>query len=277
MANNLICISDTHCGCRTGLCPPQTIHFDYGGYYVPSNFQQKVWAWWEEFQNVWIPTVTRGEPWDLLHNGDAIDGTHHGSTTQISQNINDQVTIAELALGPLVAACRASGGKYYHVRGTEAHVGKSGEYEERLAKNLGAEPDAEGHFARYELWKRVGDALVHALHHIGTSGSMAYETSAVMNEIAQMYTNAARWDEEPPDFVVRGHRHKHIEVRLKTYKGWATGVVIPSWQGKTPFAWKVPGARITEPQFGGVLIRQGDEKFFSDAVVWNISRSPIEP
>ena len=244
---------------------------------MPSAFQLKMWDWWQEFWGSWVPEVTRREPYDVVHNGDAIDGVHHRSTTQISHNLEDQQRIAEAVLRPVVERCKASGGTYYHIRGTEAHVGQSGEYEERLARTIGAKPNREGQHARFDLWKRVGqDCLVHLLHHIGTTSSAAHESSAVNAELTASYVEAARWSREPPDFIVRSHRHRSIAVDLNSAKGYAAGIVTPAWQGRTPFTWKIPGARISEPQVGGVLIRRGDEEFYYRRWVRSFDRSPEE-
>jgi hypothetical protein len=277
VTRTLIVVSDTHAGCRVGLHPPEPMTLDGGGTYAPSDFQQKMYGWWREFWDTWVPQVTRGEPYDLVHNGDAIDGVHHHSTTQISHNIEDQLRIAEAVLAPEVARCHATGGTYYHIRGTEAHVGQSGEYEERLARTLGAKPNAQGQYARFDLWKRVGDrCLVHLLHHIGTTGSAAHEASAVNAELAAMYVEAARWGNEPPDFIVRSHRHRSIAVDLNSAKGYAAAIVTPAWQGKTPFTFKVPGARISEPQIGGIAIREGDEEHYYRRWVRSFERSATE-
>lgn len=274
---NLVVVSDTHCGCRLGLCPPDPIPLDSGGTYQASDFQLKMWALWNEFWDDWIPEVTRGEPYDLVHNGDAIDGRHHNSTTQISQNLDDQARIAEAVMRPRVEQCLASGGTYYHIRGTEAHVGQSGENEERLARSLGAKPNAFGQYARFDLWKRVGaDCLVHLLHHIGTTSSAAHESSAVNAELTAEYVEAARWHREPPDFIVRSHRHRSIAVDLNSAKGYAAAIVTPAWQGKTPYVWKIPGARISEPQIGGICIRRGDEEFYYRRWVRSFERSAEE-
>lgn len=276
---NLIVVSDTHCGCRLGLCPPAPITLDDGGSYTASAFQQKMWGLWREFWDTWVPEVTKGEPFDLVHNGDVVDGVHHNSTTQISHNIGDQINIAELALRPEVERCLASGGTYYHIRGTEAHVGQQGVHEERLAKLLGAKPNALGQHARWDLWKRVGGAtgpLVHLLHHIGTTSSAAHESSAVNAELTAEYVEAARWNREPPDFVVRSHRHRSIAVDLNSAKGYAAAIVTPAWQGKTPYVFKIPGARLSEPQIGGILIRQGDEEYYYRRWVKSFDRSGVE-
>jgi len=276
---SLIVVSDTHAGCRMALCPPTAIPLDGGGAYTASAFQKQLWALWREFWDDWVPTVTQGEPYDLVHNGDAIEGVHHRSTTQISHNLEDQQRIAEAVLKPEVDRCKKMGGTYYHIRGTEAHVGQSGEFEERLARTLGAKPNAEGNYARWDLWKQVGDKdgpLVNCLHHIGTTGSAAHEASAVNAELTATFVEAARWRREPPDFVVRSHRHRMIAVDIETGRGHGAAIVTPCWQGKTPFTWKIPGARVSEPQFGGILIRQGERSNYYDRKVWSIERSRTE-
>ena len=145
---NIIVISDIHCGCQLGLCPPK-VKLDSGGTYHSSKLQKKVWKMWEYFWNEWTPMVTKGEPYIIVNNGDAIDGVHHSSVTQISHNITDQIQIAKDVLTPIINHKNCAG--YYHIRGTEAHVGKSGQSEEGLAKALGAIPDEIGNYARWEL------------------------------------------------------------------------------------------------------------------------------
>lgn len=279
--NNLVIISDTHCGCRLGLCPPWGVSLDDGGKYYPSKLQSKIWSMWEEFWREFVPDAVRGEPFAVIHNGDAIDGVHHDSTTQISHNLEDQENIAYECLKPVVEACD---GLYYHIRGTEAHVGKSARAEEALARRLGAIPNAEMQSARYDLWKKVGPGyLVHCLHHIGSTGSQAYEATAVHKELVEELTEAARWGRAVPDVIVRSHRHRYIETRIATQKlrektetTHSTAVVTPCWQGKTPFTWKIPGARLTTPQFGGIVVRYAHGELFVRPKVWTVERSPVE-
>lgn len=276
MTRNLVVVSDTHAGCRLGICPPEPIQLDDGGTYHASPFQAQMWALWREFWDEWVPQVTHGESYDVVHNGDVIDGVHHNATTQVSQNIEDQLRIAERVLRPAVDRCVGTGGRYYHVRGTAAHVGQSSVWEEQLAQRLGAKPNTQGQFARYDLWKSVGDALVHLMHHVGTTSSAAHEASAVNAELTAEYVEAARWGRRPPDFVVRSHRHRCIAVDMDSHRGQAAAIVTPGWQGKTPFAWKVAGARIAEPQFGGIIIRQNERRFYYERKVWSLERSATE-
>jgi hypothetical protein len=148
-----------------------------------------------------------------------------------------------------------------------------------LAKRLGAKPNAQGQHARYDLWKRIGGKggpLVHALHHIGTTSSAAHEASAVNAELSASYVEAARWNREPPDYIVRSHRHRSIAVDIDSAKGYAAAVVTPAWQGKTPYVWKLAGARLSEPQVGGICIRRGDEEHYYRRKVWSFDRSAEE-
>lgn len=275
---NVIVISDKHANCRLGLCPKGGLKLDDGGIYKPSKLQKIVWSWWEkDFWKEWVPTVTRGEPFAVVDNGDAVDGgAHHGNTTHISANPDDQERLALEIMRPVVEAC---GGRYYHIRGTEAHGGKSACDEERLARQLGAIPDKEGRHARWELWLRVGGekgGLVHFLHHIGTTGRTHYETSALSGEMGEAFVEAGRWGEEYPDVIVRSHRHRNAEVRIQTKKGFCTCFTTAGWQLKTPFTYKIAGARQSLPQIGGSLIRYGDEDTFTRHFVKELSRPQTE-
>ena len=272
LVNNLIAVSDTHCGCQMGLCL-SPVELDGGGSYKPSKLQLKVAAWWDEFWGEWVPMVTKGEPYAVVFNGDSIDGSHHNATTQITHNIKDQVRIAYAILKPIYDKCE---GRYYHIRGTEAHVGQTGEHEEQLAEMLGAIPDDQGNYARWELRVRVGKGLAHITHHIGTAGSMAYETSAIQKELEQAFVEAARWGGEIPDVVLRSHRHRNAETRIICHKGFATSCTTAGWQLKTPLVHRIAGGRQTQPQFGGTLIRCGDEEVFTRHKIWSLEPSPPE-
>ena len=267
--NNLIVVSDPHGGCRMGLFPPAGVELDPRGPVFPSKLQLKMWALWREFWDVWVPKVTRGEPYAVVINGDSLDGVHHGSTTQISHDLGDQAKIASAIFEPIVELCE---GRFYMVRGTEAHSGKSGVEEERLAKSLGAVPNEQGQYAAHEHWLEVGHSLVHLLHTIGTTGSAAYESSGPQKELINAYAEAGQWGRRPPNVVVRSHRHRHIETRIPTHLGYGIVFVTPGWQLKTPFAFKIAGARQSQPQLGGSLIRQGDEDWYTRHQVWTMDR-----
>jgi hypothetical protein len=174
-------------------------------------------------------------------------------------------------LAPVVEKSAA----YYHIRGTEAHSGPSGEEEEKLAKSLGAIPDETGNHSRYELYLNVGNCLVHFTHHIGVTGSLAYETTALMKEFAETTSESARWGKKAPNIVARAHRHRHAEIRVPTAHAYGYCFTTPGWQLKTPFVYRTMG-RISTPQLGGSLVRQGDEEFFTRHKTWSVERPRTE-
>ena len=272
--NNAVFFSDTHIGCKMALCDDSGFELDEGGLYIPSPMQKKVFAHWKFFWDEWVPQVCHNEPFIAVCNGDAIDGVHHQSVTQITHNLTYQrqhavkIIKRDVINHPLCAG-------YYHMRGTEAHGGKSGAEEEQMARELDARPNDIGQYARYELWLRLGPALVHVTHHIGTSGSAAYETTALNRELTNAYTEAGRWGQESPNFVVRSHRHRNSEIRLPTALGYGTCFATAGWQMKTPLVYRL-GMKMSQPQFGGSMIRNGDEDVYSRHKFWCMDRPIVE-
>lgn len=266
---NIVVVSDLHCGDQYGLCPSDLrVKLDGGGYYSSSNLQRKVWTWWEEFWGEWVPKVCHNEPFAVVLNGDAMDYQHHGTTHQISANTSVQHFVAEHVLRPVVDLCE---GRFYFVRGTEAHSGPSGEEEETLARDLCAVPDEIGNHSRYELRISVGDkGRAHFAHHIGSAGATQYESTAILKELIESYVHAGTWGREPYDAVVRSHRHTFMLVTRPSKNGYAFSFTTPGWQLKTPFCSRIPGARQSTPQFGGSLLRQGDEDFYTRHFVRSI-------
>jgi hypothetical protein len=118
--------------------------------------------------------------------------------------------------------------------------------------------------------------LAHVSHHIGTAGSMHYESTALMRELTEAYVEAGRWNQEAPDWVCRSHRHRNAEVRVQTHKGFATVFTTCAYQLKTPFCYKIAGARQASPQIGGSLMRCGDEDLYTRHKVWSLERPKEE-
>jgi len=287
--SNVIFVSDTHCGCKFGLLPPGKTPLIDGGPVMQSALQRKVWKWWLAFWNVWVPRATRGEPYAICLVGDIMDNEHHGSKTPISANRADQSNIAKRVWGPILRRaallekplpvegveekdwpCR----HIYWVGGTEAHSGQSMEDEENLAREMGAIPDASGRFARYEINMQLGRCRIHATHHIGTTSSSQYESTALRAEMERQVAESAKAGDPPPDVIVRAHRHRALEVREITSLGGREGYricfVLPGWQLKTPFVHRTTLGRVSPPQFGGSLVRAGDEEAYTRHRVWRM-------
>ena len=272
---HIVVVSDLHVGCQLGLCPPGGASKAEGGHYMPSEFQKHLYGLWRHFWDVEVPKITEGEDYDIVVNGEFVDGCHHNSVSQWSHNITDQSKAAIELMKPIVEKCP---GEFYAIRGTEAHSGQSGCADELIAQVLGAKQNKIGQYSRYELWKKLRGGLVHFNHHIGTTSSSAYESTAVYKELVEAYVDAGRWGDRPPDVIVRSHRHRHICIEVATANGKALALVTPGWQGKTPFAHKVAGGRQSQPQFGGVVLSWSNtEKFiYARHRVWRLERDDPE-
>lgn len=266
---NVVVVSDLHAGCRFGLCPAELVPMDGGGWYEPSVLQRKVHAWWEEFWGKFVPHATRGEPFAVVINGDALEGVHHRATTQVSQNMADQQEIARRLLEPVRDACK---GRLWMVRGTEAHVGSAGEHEERLASALGARRTAEAGDTRshWELVLTLGERRIHFTHHIAVAHSPFTRTSALLREMVNHYVEAGQWGDRPYSMLVRSHRHEHDEISEHAAFGKITAFSTPAWQLKTPYVYRI-SARMKQPQVGGVVIRLADGELFTRAFVKRLS------
>lgn len=260
---NIVCISDTHFGSSVALS--RRYQRDDGDWHSPSILQTKLWTIWEDFWR-WTEDRLKGEPFILVHNGDVIDGEHHRTTTLSSHNLTDQSILAISALEPHVGRAKA----YYQIRGTEAHAGPSAAQEELIAKALGAEVEPEtGRHSRWEMWMEFAGELIHFSHHIGTTSSTSYESSAPMREIVAAFVEAGQWKGRPPTIVIRSHRHRYIEVKPPNCRI----VVTPGFQSKTPFVFKLD--RMRAPMFGGIIIRSGNEGVYIQDKIYTVERSGV--
>lgn len=255
---HIVVVSDLHCGSFLGLCPPE-ITLDDEGIYKHSRWQAIVWSAWQEFWDRWVPKVTRGEPFAVVVNGDAIDGNPHGSVAALA-NLEDQAAVALAVLAPV----RDMAERFFMIRGTEAHVGKSAQTEMRLARELlkGARKPQKGQtlqneMARWDLLLEFGKELVHFAHHIGTTQSAAYEMTAPMRELTATWMESAQWGHRSPDIIVRSHRHRFCLAEIPTARGKGRAVVTPAWQLRTPFAWRF--ASLRRVQIGGVCLSLRDD------------------
>lgn len=285
--DDIVVVSDLHAGSRLGLLGPQGVLIkngaDKGNLVKPSPFQLWMWSKWREFWEVFVPEATSGEPFDVVINGDAIEGRHHGQDSLITNDLSEQVDIAVACLGAAFAVPHVASNlrRLFLVDGTDAHCGLANETSKFLAAQLPVDSDANGNAVRRELWLEVGqkgrhNALCHFLHHIGTTSSAAYETTAVHRELVEAFQEAARWHNRTPDIIVRSHRHRQAKTSVASANGLAIAEVTAGWQGKTPFCYRIAGARQAIPQFGGLVIRSGPTDTYTRSAVWGFKRSRSE-
>ena len=261
----LAVVSDLHVGCGLGLMPGLGFTDDTGVEHRPSRLQAKLFGWWEEFWQ-WADRETAGD-FDVVVNGDLIDGVHHEAVTPWTLNLDVQRQAAVSLLLPV----RRKAKRFFVVRGTETHVGKSGQHEEAIARDLHAEKSPDGTFSHWEMYFRLGSHLVHLAHHIGVTSSPFAESGALNREMVSGYVESGRFRQEPPAVYIRSHRHTCAVFSHPSSHGMTTSATTPAWQLKTPYIHRT-AARMQQPQIGGLLVMAGDNSPYVKPWVRTVER-----
>lgn len=247
----IVAISDLHIGSHSGLIPGDGLVTHEGNVVKPNKFQRTTLKYWDDFWGEFVPRHTKGcKKIAIVINGDIIDGVHHNTTYIVTNSWQKQENAAVEFLKPI----RDRTDKFYVVRGTESHTGQCSESEERIAKTLGAVSVKDGRkeeFTSWQWWIDCDGVLFQFAHHIGTTSSAAYETSAPMRELVGGLVENAQWNRRLPDVMVRSHRHRFNEVSIPSPRGRIRCVITPGWQVKTPFVERLDRMRM--PHIGGVV------------------------
>ena len=244
----IVAISDIHAGSTFALLPPHGVELDDGQVVLPNKYQSALWECWLDFWSHHVPTITKGyDKKAVVINGDLIDGVHHRTIALVSNSWEVQEKLATEILSPLPRHV----GPTYVVRGTEAHSDVGAQSEERIARAIGAKK-LDGHCSVYQLWIEAEGVLIQFAHHVGTTSSAAYESSALMREMVAGLVEAGQFNKKLPSLFVRSHRHRYCEVSVPAAEGKKTCIVTPGWQLRTPYIEKWDRMRL--PHIGGLVI-----------------------
>jgi hypothetical protein len=237
MPSLVAAFSDTHFNSTVALCPP-TITLDDGGTYRASKAQLWLWQCWLDYwQTVArLQAVLNGTLY-AISVGDLVDGDHHDTPQIITRNESDQHKITVAGLKPMLDL----NPKYlFFVRGTEAHVGKSGKWEEMVARDLGAVEDTEtGTASWWWLPMEIEGVTFDIAHHGRLGGRPWTEAGGTINLAAEIIIDYVEDGQMPPKVVLRADRHKKGD----SGDNLSTRVLqLPSWQLQTGFGNKLkPG------------------------------------
>ena len=255
MSSSVTCyvsIGDTHYGCKLGLMPP-VAKLDFDVQLNQSPLQATVYNWWREFHDDFVPWATRGDPYVLVHGGDIVDGVHHRSTSQATQDMEAQESLAVYDMAPMVARAAA----YFQLAGTPAHDGESWVSARRIAHRLGACTIGDGDQQLHpELRMMIGDAMVQDTHHVSGTGLHKSMPTGITSDAIEQFVTAAKSGADCPQVFLRHHCHHASRSGgfLRDPNVWWHGMTVPGWQLKGPYPWKV-GARNHLTHFGGCVIR----------------------
>lgn len=265
--------SDQHCGSTVALCPPR-IALDDGGEYHASPAQQWLYASWLDFwRRVAVHRQLLGAELYTVFNGDLTEGDHHGTTQILSGNPTAQAAVVNACMETVL---QIAPDKMFFVRGTEAHVGKSAAYEERIA--LGLQKDgrpvesdrATGTASWWHLRMEVQGVRLDIGHHGRTGLREHTRGSAAVLHAHDILLSHVKSGDPYPHLCVRGHHHRFNDsanacpVRVIT-----TG----AWQLKTSFVHKVALDSLAD--IGGLIITIQNGTYNVEQVEYKADRGPV--
>ncbi len=250
----LTVLSDMHSGSSTALFLNREWQDEHQNH-RPNERQKQIYKVFEECIG-YARERRKGKRLITVHNGDAVEGVHHNSLQICVLNKNSQAEIHTELMDAFLRKTRfekKSGDKLFYVRGTETHVE---DIETEIAKDLSAEPTPDGNYVFDHLELEINGRLIWMIHHGKGRGRGANEGNTLRNFLKDIYWDCKKSGTRPPDMVISGHTHTpswNVYVaRDKSSFHLMHGVICPSWQGKTRYAYKVAPVDVNE--IGAVFI-----------------------
>lgn len=246
-------VSDLHCGSTLGLCSPAGALLDDGGRYMPSMPQMKLWDCWLAYWAEVRATLKFGDRLIVALNGDLVDGDHHRTAQIITNNL--PATQHNIAMDVLQPALDLAPSSIVVVRGTEAHVGSSAAFEERLGSSLNAVPDpVTGANSHWHFQAQSYNTLLDFAHH-GRLGQRPWTKMTGPGTLAaQIVLASAKHNSPVPNYAIRSHYHQWAD----SFDNFACRVVqIAGWQLSTAFVHRIAAGSL--PEIGGIIITSSEE------------------
>lgn len=228
-------LSDLHIGSTVGLWPEGFISNE--GYPIGQNqFQKWLWKCWTDMLK-WSAQVVGDATFELVLNGDLVEGIHHRTLQVMSPDVGDQTTAVMDVLGKL--AGRAD--RVHIIKGTECHTRND---EVRLGRALdGSQDPTTGQHAWDVLDLDLNGCLMNFAHHISATARSYLEASAHSIALGALTHSRARTGKPIPKVMCRAHRHRHGI--------WTDGnqmsAICGAWQGLTRHGFKVVPDAVPQP------------------------------
>lgn len=235
----VISLSDLHSGSTTALFPGYQMTFKDGEkdarVISPNPDQRTMYDHWitcaDEIRNLSV-----GKKKIIVHNGDAIEGHHHGSIQNLSSNPKHQNEIHIELMEQFFKRCDFSvqnGDELHYTAGTESHTGWEEYGFSEHFSHLGAT-------FQDELILNINGREFWWTHKGPRPGKGPNEGNGVRNWLRDIYFDCLKEKRRPPDMVITSHYHKsHYNSFSDSYSHTIHGIILPSWQYKTRFSYGV--------------------------------------
>jgi len=244
-----VVMSDMHSGSNYALFLGREWHGQKTSH-IPRSGQKKIRECFEKFCDE-VATKRGDKKIELIHNGDAIDGDHHHSGDVCTQSPLEQADIHIELMNEFQRRIGwRRGDELYYTRGTQTHVNEKEHY---IGRELNAVPDGD-FFVWESLELNTNGILSLFVHHGPTRGKGANEGNPMKSWLKNIYYDALNDKRRAPDIIYTGHVHDptyntHVYREGMEFKTMH-GVILPSWQMKTTYAYKV--APVQKNKIGGV-------------------------
>ena len=226
----IVNISDMHCGSSRAIFPNHFMQFEHTNY-TPTDTQKKIHAHWLKCAD-YARQNRKSKRMIIVHNGDAIEGIHHGSIQAVSPSWDDHVEIHLELMDEFLKRAgfsKKNGDELNYLSGTESHTADK---ESGIAKDLKAD-----HY-EHEFEMKINGRRLWYTHHGAGAGDGANEGDGYRNWLKRIYWNCVKGKKPIPDMVVTGHFHKPVyNIYVQDYH-LLHGMMLPSWQMKTRYAYK---------------------------------------
>jgi predicted phosphodiesterase len=214
-----------------------------------------------------VAKARKGKRLIVVNLGDAIDGFHHGSMQESLFREKDQCAAHVLLMTDFlkrVGFDKKKSDELYYVRGTEVHVNNA---EHDIAKELGAVKAGTKLYVHEVLELNINGLVNVFAHHGKQRGSGQNEGNSLRNFLRDIRDDREKDGLSRIDVLWSGHTHGHTyNSHIARINGGQfhefRGVICPSWQSKTRFAYgKVPMA---VNSVGGVYVNIGVDGSFGN-------------
>lgn len=257
----LAVLSDTHTGSSTALFPAQGFKGNHveDNPILPNKRQKMIQGVMATFRGE-VAVARKDKRLIIVMLGDAIDGFHHGSMQESLFREQDQIEAHVSIMRDFMERTgfdKQKGDELYYVRGTEAHVKDN---EKSIARKLNAKKSQSGIHVHEILELPINGKLFVFAHHGKGRGEGANEGNELRNFLRNNTIDRRKDGVKVFDVLVSGHTHGHTwatwneRMEEGKFRG-VHGVICPSWQAKTTYAYGKVALSINS--VGGVYINIG--------------------
>ena len=249
----LVPLADFHTGSNLALFPNRFWEGKNGINHTPTSNQEKIYQHFEIFCKT-VLERRKDRRLIVVVDGDSIEGVHHTSIDVATRDLDEQQHLHIELIDDFRKRVKwQRGDLLYYTRGTELHTT---EKENEIAMGAGAQQAASGAYVYDHLELNINGVLVWFVHHGPGAGKGANEGNNLRNWLKDIYWESIKAKSVAPDLTITGHVHTPSYSSYIVHSGgkYRTmhGIILPSWQAKTRYAYKV--APVATNKIGGVTI-----------------------